>query len=76
MNLFFLITYVTAQNLSPKPGYIVGIDSPLQFCLIIPQNFGDDIAANDATGISGCWGNVTGASPTKQLPEGFITSAV
>ena len=64
-----------AQNSNPTPGFVVAIDSAKDFCLIIPKNPGEDIAANELTAVAGCWGNPKDAKPTKELPQGFITSA-
>ena len=64
-----------AQNSNPDAGFGLALDNSKSFCLIIPHDFGNDIAADDANGVAACWGNPKGALPTKELPNGLITSA-
>ena len=75
--MFFLtlLPFAFAQYDNAADGFQVAIKDATSFCLIMPPNPGDDIAATEREAISMCWNSPPGGKPRRTIPSGFIQSA-
>ncbi|CAG8575876.1 2787_t:CDS:1 [Paraglomus brasilianum] len=71
--LVLLLAIVALALAAPiRLGKTVTIDSKSVFCLLLPRQFGGDIAASENSAVSFCTKSTPNAPNANTLPKGFI----